>query len=881
MHRAFLLVLALLVPAVAGADERIFIPDQPFDMQHIRLDLDIDLPAERLDATADLSMRVLAPAALVELDAVDFQVRSVEGRVAGGDWAAWPHRYDGRKLGVHLPAEQARGTDLDLRIRYVVQEPASGLSFFSPEKNGAAAPLQVWSQGESIENRYWVPCFDHPNEMQTTEIIATVDRGFEVLSNGALRSRRETDDGRVTFHWKMSRPHVVYLMTLVVGEFHVAEETWRGIPVTYYVPPDRADQVEPTFRHTTAMLDLFTDKLGVRYPWEKYAQVCCHNFGGGMENTSATTLGEASLLDAHTRLDRDADGLIAHELAHQWFGDLVTCRDWAHLWLNEGFASYFEVLWDEHVGGPQALAYNLMGKARSAIRGGKDLPIVHQHYDHPDSQFDARAYPKGAWVVHMLRRELGDDLFWAGLQAYLREFAHQPVETADLRRTLERVSGRSLERFFHDWTERPGHPVVEIDYRWLADDKLAEVSVTQTQDDEAFHFPLVIEFVGQDQTVRLRRDLTSKQERYLVPLGFRPDRISIDPDMRVLMDLTATMPRRLWEGQLRDDPNPVNRIAAVKHLGRSLDDHVESLMHARLAEEPFWAVRRELLNALAESESDATRAALLATLSDPDARVRRTAVDRLADFDEPEVRRRVTALLDDADQSYAVRAAAISALADWAPNDLLDRVRPLLAIDDPRGMVRQAVLGALGATADPAAVEPVLAHLGDQHGTRTRRSAITAIRQLSDDVEMPDDQREEVVTALAACVEGGDGWLQLPAARALGALGPDAAAALPALRAALDDDPRERTREALENAVAKIDRAAEAAPAVAQAAAESDLAEENSRLRAQLDALRGEHDALATRVASLEALVNGYQAVLDQMAGQHAGPTGSASTAGE
>src|SRR5262249_34353741 len=270
--------------------------------------------------------------------------------------------------------------------------------------------------------------------------------GFEVLSNGALLSRKENDNKTVTYHWKQEKSHSSYLVTLVVGQFDVVKEDWHGLPVLYYVPKGRKPDVARTFGRTREMLTFFSKRFGIAYPWEKYAQVVVEQFSsGGMENTSATTLTDRALLDERAFLDSSPDGLIAHELGHQWWGDLVTCRDWSHIWLNEGFATFSEVLWMEHDKGADEAAYLLLQKARSARGGGKDRPIVDRRYTSAVSMFDARAYPKGAWVLHMLRRRLGDDAFWRAMRRYGTEHRLKSVETSDFRKTLERDTGFNLE----------------------------------------------------------------------------------------------------------------------------------------------------------------------------------------------------------------------------------------------------------------------------------------------------------------------------------------------------------------------------------------------------------------------------------------------------
>ena len=498
--------------------------DRPIDIQHIRLDLKVDLPQKRMDARATLKLRSLRPITNISLDAVDFQVTGVT--LVDNDKKPARFSHDGKKLIVDLDPAWPVDRTASLIIDYRIREPKAGLHFFRPSAAEPEVPLTVWSQGEETTNRYWIPCLDQPNQRQTTELIVTVAEGFEVLSNGKLMSRQANPaEKTVTFHWLQDKPHASYLVTLVVGQFDIVSEEWDKIPVVYYVPKGHKDDIPRTFGRTREMLAFFSQRFGIHYPWDKYAQVVVEQFtAGGMENTSATTLTERALCDQRALLDDSPESLISHELAHQWWGDLVTCRDWAHIWLNEGFASYAEALWDEHSKGADEYAYTMWRKAAPALSGGKARPIVDHRYATPSSMFDSRAYPKGAWVLHMLRKQCGEDGFWKGLQRYGTEQRLRSVETSDFRKTLERVSGRDLERFFYDWTERPGNPVLDITTEFLPDTKQARVAVKQTQSGEAFHFPLTLVFrcPSSAQPLVVEQEVTDKEHTFFVPLPSRP-----------------------------------------------------------------------------------------------------------------------------------------------------------------------------------------------------------------------------------------------------------------------------------------------------------------------------------------------------------------------
>ncbi len=656
---AFLLIAA---PEFVRGGPPHYAADRPLDMQHIRLDLTVDLAGRRADGVATLRMTPLRTVDCVRLDAVDFETRAVTWCVDGSP--AIPARYadDGRGIEVVFPQPLASGQDLTLLIDYTVREPRAGLRFYGPTAEDPNVPYQLWSQGEATDNRYWIPCFDHPGERQTSELVVTVDSRYQVVSNGRLVEKTAAaQPGRTVHHWLQDKPHAAYLISLVVGCFDVREERWRDVPLSYWVPEGRAADIAPTFGRTPQMLEFLSARIGVPYPWDKYAQVCCYGGMGGMENTSALTLAEGYLVS-----QREPDGLgfdcfLVHELAHQWFGDLVTCREWAHLWLNEGFASYFEALWAEQQDGPDALAYVMFEMARRALADGRHRPIVDRYYDNPGQLFDGRAYAKGAWVLHMLRARLGDDAFWRVVQRYCTTYALGTAETVDLRRTAEQVTGRSLERFFYDWTERPGHPVLDVALQWQETGRSAQIDIRQTscaaepgaRVPEPFHFPLELElWQGEGgPPVRLTWEITGSEERIVVPLRCRPSMFRVDPGHTLLAELREVKPRDLWLAQLAGDPDPIGRIRAAQALAagpaatamalpspigqRATEEQppspaVTEALAAALGSDRFWGVRRELAGLLGQIGGDAAREALTAAVQDAHPRVREAGKAALA-----------------------------------------------------------------------------------------------------------------------------------------------------------------------------------------------------------------------------------------------------------
>jgi aminopeptidase N len=816
--------------------------DRPVDIRHIRLDLRVDLPHRTVDARATLQLRSLRPVAAVSLDAVEFEVKEVRIRQGGREEKSAHFDHDGRKLVIDLDSTWPAGREAEVLIDYRVRDPRDGLHFFSPSEAEPDVPLMVWSQGEATTNRYWFPCLDQPDQRQTSELVVTVADGFEVLSNGKLVDRKANpDDKTVTFHWRQDKPHPSYLVTLVVGRFEVVREEWNRVPVLFYVPPDRKDEIGPTFGRTRQMLDLFSRLFGIEYPWDKYAQVVVEQFtAGGMENTSATTMNDRILYDRRSLLDGSPDSIVAHELAHQWWGDLVTCRDWAHIWLNEGFASYMEAVWAEHDKGADDYAYAMYQKGRGAIAGGKDRPVVDRRYPAVFAMFDARAYPKGAFILHMLRRRLGDDVFWQCLARYGKEHRLQSVETSDFRKTLEQETGRSLERFFYDWTERPGSPVLEVATEYLPESKLARVTVKQTQAGEPFQFPLALSFhyAGGDKEVVQEQEITEKEDVLYVPLPGRPVLVEVDPRQAVLGEIKETKGRELWLAQLRRG-GVAARIRAAQHFGQSkLPQDREALAQA-LPAEKFWGVQAEIASALAESGGDVCRDALLTALGQDDARVRRACVQNLGKFRrDAKVAAALKELLGKDDPSWGVQAAALTAYGRVEESDAVAVLLPWLAKASHNDVLRVAALGGLGESRDLSALDALLSWTKRGKPSVCRTAALAGLARLALTANPSDEQRQKIVSAGSACLDEGRP-VRRQAVTLLRDLGRSAAPALPALEAVARHDPEDSVRDLARGAVEQI-RGGQPVPV------------ELTRLREELERLRQSQEQLQDRLNKYE-----------------------------
>ncbi len=809
---------------------------RPFSIRHLALDLDLDFDEKAVAGKATLDFERQDPDhhELV-LDAVGFDVGKLRLDTGTGFVAA-RYDYDGDRITVHVPARAKTGR-LEVNYRAV---PRRGLYFLSPDAEVTDRPEQVWSQCQDEDARHWFPCHDKPHVKMTTELFVRVPAGFSVLSNGELVSSQRPKGKKSLwrYHFRLDKPHPSYLMTLVAGRFDTIEDRAahagkRKVPVVYYVPPGRKQDGRRSFGRTPHMIELFSKLTGVPYPWSRYSQVVVSDFiFGGMENTTATTMYEHILLDARAALDVQSEDLVAHELAHQWFGDYVTCRDWSHGWLNEGFATFFEHVeredrlgLDEYEHGVRADLAAYLAEAK----GRYMRPIVCRDYQNPIDLFDRHLYEKGGLVLHMLRRELGDKLFWQGIQHYLERHAHGIVETNDLQRALEEASGRSLERLFDQWVYRPGHPALKVKVSY--DDKLLSVNVKQTQKTgptAVFAYPLEIEVADKSGKVqRYRKDVTQANDALVVSLPERPAWVAFDPALRVCGDVSVEAPADMLRRQLESGPSARVRAMAAEALGRRDDSpSIAALAKALEDANEAWMVRAEAARSLGRIRGEESFAALEKNVKVEHPKVRRAVVGALGAFRTPEAARLLVPLAKK-DASYLVESEAARSLGRTRQSTAL---KPLLGLIDRvswADVTRAGVLDGLAALRDESAIEPVMARTRYGIPTRGRRAAIAALAQLS--------ETRAVREHLELMLDDPDPYLRIDVVRALSTL------ADPRSRGALS---RQLTRE-LDGRVAR--RIREALRDMGDAPAT-----ERKRLSDELENVKNELGELKVRLAKLE-----------------------------
>ena len=649
-----------------------YAPDRTCDIVHIALTLQLDMARQTLRGTCATTVRAIsAPVTSVALDAVDLQI--TQARQTGDKPV--PFDYDGQRLVVHLESPLRSGDDTTIAVDYSVTRPRLGLYFIAPDAAYPDKPTQMWTQCQDEDARYWFPCFDAPNERASSEITITVPQPYFALSNGVLLdTRRDDAAGTITYHWLQEQPHATYLMTLVVGEFSAHTDMVDGLPVQWYVSPGRQADGQRAFGDTPDMLRFFTAKIGVPYPWSKYAQIAVADFVfGGMENTSATTQTDLTLHDERAHLDFSSNGLVAHELAHQWFGNLLTCKHWSHAWLNEGFATYFDALFHEHHKGQDEFRYLMYENARAYFQEDAEhyrRPLVTNVYKEPIDLFDRHLYEKGALVLHMLRYVLGEELFWRSITQYVSANQHQVVETVDLERAIDMATGRNMQAFFTQWVYQSGYPEYQVEFAWDEPTHMATVTVRQQQhtgmehgaDTPLFDMPVSLHVVLPDTTQQMSLRIKEALHVFHLPCPARPQWLSFDPGNWILKKLQLKLPKDMLMAQLAHDPDSMGRIYAAHALGELASLEAVQALRRALEHDTFWGVQAEIAAVLGKIHTPEALEALLTNVQLAHPKARRAVVTALGEFHEARAAQALTQVLAQADASYFVEAEAAAAL---------------------------------------------------------------------------------------------------------------------------------------------------------------------------------------------------------------------------
>ena len=532
---------ATLVVAAISVHSQSARPDfnrvQTFDAQHYAIRVSFDRTKKKVFGDTTVSLKPLkADFKTVELDAVGLSFETVKLDPSGIDL-----RYVTPKGKIVITLDKTYGPadTISLRLKYTTTDPSKGVYFRSASDDHSA---QIWTQGEAEEARYWFPCFDFPSDKATTEEYLTVPKGQTVIGNGELIGKTENADGTETWHYKMPVPHSTYLVSFVIGEYSRVDDSYNDIPLGFYIYPGREATARRAFGDTKKMMAAFEELTGVKFPYNKYDQTVVADFQfGGMENITATTMSDMEIFFADVDFLREAvvTDLVSHELAHSWFGDLVTCKNWAELWLNEGFATYMEAAYREKMVGREDYMRKIDSDAKDFLTDDATSRKRHALFNvragDVNSLFDnpSITYHKGGAVIHTLREQVGTDAFWKAVNIYLNRYKFANVESTDLKAAMEEASGQNLDWFFDQWVYGAGAPKLEIRQTWRARSKTLTVAVTQAQGDAitpvVFRLPLEVEIKTASRETSERMEVTKRVQTSSFKLDGKPTELKLDP----------------------------------------------------------------------------------------------------------------------------------------------------------------------------------------------------------------------------------------------------------------------------------------------------------------------------------------------------------------
>jgi aminopeptidase N len=667
------------------------------DLIHSRLEVSFDWRKQYLNGVATLTLKpYFYPQNTLELDARGFDLKSIKLKSTGNDLK---YTYENDIITIQLDKTYTNKEEFQVQIEYTakpneLKEGGSnaitsdkGLYFINPLGEDSTKPRQIWTQGETQANSAWFPTIDSPNEKHTQEIFITIENNFKTLSNGSLIYSKMNANGTHTDYWKQTLPHSTYLTMMAIGEYAIVKDKWGDMEVNYYVEPKYEPYAKKIFGNTPQMLTFFSEKMGYKYPWDKYSQVVVRDYvSGAMENTSASIFMEALQVDDRELIDDNWDGIIAHELFHHWFGDLVTAESWANLPLNESFADYSEYLWNEFKYGREEADREANGALNQYLSEArmKREPMIRYYYNNKEDMFDSHSYAKGGRILHMLRKYVGDDAFFKSLSVYLNKNAFKAAEIHHLRLAFEEVTGEDLNWFFNQWFMTLGHPEIEVQTSFA--DNALTLKVWQKQDTlymPVYKLPLQIE-IWTDGKKRLEDIIITKTYQEFTFNTSQPEMVIFDAENQLLGVIKHKKKEDELIKQYMYSDKYMYRISALEKLTYDLKNEKLKAVCLKALNDSHWKIRETAVAAFKDysGEDKATIADKLAEMALKDKRsyVRATAIEVLATFKD----NKYTSVYKTAlkDSSYTVNAAALESYLGSDATDKMDVIKEYEKLDN-------------------------------------------------------------------------------------------------------------------------------------------------------------------------------------------------------
>jgi aminopeptidase N len=628
------------------------------DLLHSRLEVSFDWNKQYCFGKATLTLRpYFYPTDSLKLDAKGFELKEVSLVAKDGQRTPLKHEYVKDQIFIKLDKTYTRDETYRIFIEYIAKPNErisggssaitsdKGLYFINPLGKDKTKPMQIWTQGETESNSCWFPTIDKPDERMTQEIFITIEKKFVTLSNGILVSSKETSDGMRVDYWKQNLPAAPYLTMMAIGDYAVIQDKWKRpsngeeINVNYFVEHEYASYAKAIFGNTPQMISFYSKVLGVEYPWDKYSQVVVRDYvSGAMENVGAVVHGEFMHRTDRELLDRDNEDVIAHELFHHWFGDLVTCESWSNIPLNESFATYGEYMWIEYKYGREYADLHhyesAMGYFSESTR--KKEKLIRFDYESREDMFDGHSYNKGGQVLHMLRKLIGDDAFYASLHLYLEQNKFSTVEIHNLRLAVEQVTGLDMNWFFNQWFLSAGHPELTILHAYDETTKKYTVTLKQTQDfskTALFRLPMTIDIYVNGNVERKQIVMTDAKQDFTFDVPSQPDLVNVDAEKMLLINKTENKATKEWAFQYRNGKLFLDRYEALAQLAKRPSDPDAKDCLLRAVNDKFWYLREYAISKLSnifEENKVAIKEKLVdLAKSDPQSDVRISALEFL------------------------------------------------------------------------------------------------------------------------------------------------------------------------------------------------------------------------------------------------------------
>ncbi len=677
-------------------------PERINNLVHTKLDVRFDYEKSWLYGKEWLTLQPhFYPTDSLRLNAKGMEIKEV-ALVKGTAKTPLKYKYDGMQLNIQLDKTYSKDEKYTLYFDYIAKPDelkvegssaitdAKGLYFINPKGEEKNKPTQIWTQGETEASSVWFITIDKPNQKTTQEISMTVPAKYVTLSNGSLTTQKKNTDGTRTDTWKMNQPHAPYLFFMGVGEYSVVKDMYKGKEVSYYVEKEYEPYARGIFGNTPEMMKFFEEKLGVPYPWDKYAQIVGRDYvSGAMENTTATLHQESAYQNGRELVDGNVwEETIAHELFHHWFGDLVTAESWSQLTVNESFANYSEYLWNEYKFGKDvADAHHYQDMQGYLMSGSEKKHLVRHHYSNKEDMFDAVSYNKGGRILNMLRNYVGDDAFWASLAHFLNTNKFKTGEADQVRLSFEEVTGKDMNWFFNQWYYDAGHPKLKINYNYDDAAGKAMVIVEQTQTGRDFFLlPVAVDVHNGEAKTRHNVWIDARIDTLVFNYTKRPTLINFDADRILLAEKTDNKTEANFVEQWKYGKTYLARREAIDFFAKNTMPEI-----ALGLQDKFAGIRRYTLTKIANTpyKDDANALETIAGMArkDRDAKTRAAAINYLVKDGDKKYVDIYKANIGDS--SYSVSGAALKGLAKAEPSQAYELAKKYS--NDAKGELGDAV----------------------------------------------------------------------------------------------------------------------------------------------------------------------------------------------